>query len=202
MALRDFLRLIGLAPPLPDAPPSTAPEHAYRAIDELRFPAHVREKVDGYYPQAGARWDDVEIAVRDFLALCAVAPSSSLVVPSHLVFLALQQFAQDQFEYGPFCGKAYGQAPTLTPMYKPNGERLNNALVGLTWQLACRQANIDSDNSKDVPRLFDLDERLGIKNPWRFRPDEPDSQMLKQQEFERLSQGDQTWSRYLPRNFR
>lgn len=101
---------------------------------------------------------DIEMGLRDFFVIHALAPKKPLAMPSQMVDKLWHAFILDTHRYQRYCKKAFGKVFHHVPDYQFSDRGRNVEMF--TWQMACRIQGIRPANPLTVPRLFAVDKLL------------------------------------------
>lgn len=143
-----------------------------RFIESYQFPASIYGTVRKLHPElSAADCDGVAELLREWFLLCLAARGKFLSMPSQIVDDAWHAFIVDTRAYAQFCCKAFGRFLHHTPAEAMT--TLTDGSRGLrrTWRAALFHEGQDLMRPQRLPRLFAIDDRLKVKNGFRYRLD-------------------------------
>lgn len=92
-------------------------------------------------------------------------------MPSQVVDDAWHEFILFTRQYDQYCRKAFGRFLHHTPAEAMSSPTQASQGLRRAWRLACRREGIDPQNPERLPRLFALDNRLGIAGGFVYHLD-------------------------------
>jgi hypothetical protein len=128
-----------------------------RFILQYEFPAYIRRKFERDVPEVA--WEPVERGLREWLICCAYRRRRPLAMPSRAVDYTWHAFILDTASYRDFCDRAYGRFLDHFPEDGSDGANPSNYETVWAWDRS-------ESASAGECTLWDLDERLGIEDPW------------------------------------
>lgn len=116
-------------------------------------------------PQVGRVFD----GLRQFFAVALEAKGQFVAMPSQVVDDLWHEFILYTRNYELFCRRGLGRFLHHTPAVVASTERQGS--VHRTWQLACREEDINPRRPHRLPLLFALDGDFDIPGGFRYVPD-------------------------------
>lgn len=114
---------------------------------------------------------EVFSALIDYFAICNTAGRRLVAMPSQVVDDAWHEFILFTRQYDQYCRKAFGRFLHHTPAEAMSSPTQASQGLRRAWRLACRREGIDPQNPERLPRLFALDNRLGIAGGFVYHLD-------------------------------
>ena len=141
-------------------------------IESYTFPASVYQTVWKLHPHLCASdRDAVAEMLREWFLLCLAARGKFLSMPSQIVDDAWHAFIIDTRAYAQFCRNAFGRFLHHTPAEAMATPTSGSRGLRRTWRAALFHERQDLAQPQRLPRLFAIDERLAVKNGFRYRLD-------------------------------
>jgi hypothetical protein len=141
-----------------------------RRIRAHVFPRSVLDKVLEAHPHLKLR--DLFLvarALRAFFLVHLRAGAQRVEMPSRVVDVLWHAFILDTRAYDAFCRQAFGHFLHHIPASPGREDNAGtstrpepSAAMRLTWDLACREENIDPESATRLPLLFAIDAKLAI----------------------------------------
>lgn len=114
---------------------------------------------------------EVFSALIDYFAICNTAGRRLVAMPSQVVDDAWHEFILFTRQYDQYCRKAFGRFLHHTPAEAMSSPTQASQGLCRAWRLACRREGIDPQKPERLPRLFALDNRLGIAGGFVYHLD-------------------------------
>jgi hypothetical protein len=139
-------------------------------IESYTWPPGLRERFAREHAQLSpAQTEQIFGALKGYFRLCARANGRMVAMPSHAVDEAWHLFLLWTREYAEFCQGAFGRFLHHAPH-----TALDLAIVregeDRAWELACRDDGLDPLFTRRLPRLFALDQALGVPGTTQHDP--------------------------------
>lgn len=136
-----------------------------RFLDDWEPPAGLDAKLALARPElnAAGRYEAIE-GLRDWLRICQRSRLRGFVaMPSRAADDAWHEMILFTREYTALCRGAFGRYLHHAPAGGEDGPDME-AGMATAWRLACQVEGIDPDGPDRLPRIFALDERLGLED--------------------------------------
>lgn len=141
-------------------------------IESYQFPSSLYAALRKHHPElSAADCHDVVELLREWFLLCLAARKKFLSMPSQIVDEAWHAFIIDTRAYAQFCGKAFGRFLHHTPAEAMTTAKSGSRGLRRSWRAALVHEHQDLQRPQRLPRLFAVDERLKIKNGFRYQLD-------------------------------
>ncbi len=139
-------------------------------IYSYTFPASVYKAVAKLHPHLAASDRDAVVEMlREWFLLCFEARGKFLSMPSQIVDDAWHAFIVDTRAYAEFCRKAFGRFLHHTPAEAMATPSSGSWGLRRTWRAALFHEGQDLAQPQRLPRLFAIDDRLKVKNGFRYQ---------------------------------
>jgi hypothetical protein len=136
------------------------------------FPTSVYATVRKLHPElSAADCNDVVELLREWFLLCLAARRKFLSMPSQIVDDAWHAFIIDTRAYADFCRQAFGRFLHHTPAQAMATPTSGSRGLRRTWRAALFHEGQDLERPQRLPRLFAVDERLKVRNGFRYQLD-------------------------------
>ncbi len=145
-----------------------------RFIASYDFPEGLQAKLASARPElAGLGVQSALDGLRDWFRICREArPATFVAMPSRAVDAAWHEFILFTLDYTAFSSQAFGHYLHHSPTEATGvADRMERGLR-TTWAVACALEGIDRRRPDRLPRIFALDDRLGLEDGMRWRPPE------------------------------
>lgn len=138
-------------------------------IENYQFHPSLKDRVSKTYPElSDEQLALVFTALRDYFQLCFMARKRMVAMPSQAVDVAWHEFILFTRHYQEFCTRALGRFLHHTPTEAMKTPTLAQEGIKRTWRLACAKEKIDPANPAKLPLLFAIDERLKIRDGFKY----------------------------------
>jgi hypothetical protein len=143
-----------------------------RFIQSYPFPNSVYAALRELHPGLCATdHSSVVELLREWFLLCHAARGKFLAMPSQIVDDAWHAFILDTRSYAHFCHKAFGRFLHHTPAEAMKTPTTGSHGLRRTWRAALAHEGQHVMRPTRLPRLFAVDDRLNVKNGFRYRLD-------------------------------
>lgn len=142
-----------------------------RFIAGYEFPAGLDAKLARARPdlESSARAEAIE-GLREWFQICRSGRRAGfLAMPSQAVDEAWHEFILFTREYVAFCARAFGGYLHHTPAEALAEPSDMDSGLATTWTIACAVEGIDPRSTTRLPRIFALDEEIGMADGMRHR---------------------------------
>jgi hypothetical protein len=140
-----------------------------RFIQHYLFDSAIAQRVQAKHPQLSEQ--DVALVMqglRDYFMLCQRSKRRMVSMPSQVVDDAWHEFILFTRAYQDFCCQAFGRFLHHTPAEAMASPTQAQDGIKRAWRLACAHEGLDPKQPRDLPLLFAIDARLGIKDGFHY----------------------------------
>lgn len=141
-------------------------------IRTYMFPKGLFDKFASHHPDLRTKDQQlVARALRQFFLAHLTSKRAFVSMPSQVTDDLWHEFILYTREYQRFCAKAFGKFLHHTPAVVMSSDKQSNAGLRRVWTRACLEENINPRKATRLPLLFALDEKLNVKNGFRYTLD-------------------------------
>ncbi|MGD9570838.1 MAG: hypothetical protein AB7V62_02995 [Thermoleophilia bacterium] len=135
------------------------------------FPPGFEERLAAHRPGLGAAGRELVMeGLRDWFRICRASGRRFLAMPSQAVDDAWHELILYTREYEALCRSGIGHFLHHTPAPAVTGRMDTDFAMERTFRGACELEGIDPARPDRLPRIFAIDEQLGIEDGFRFVP--------------------------------
>lgn len=154
-------------------------------IDNYTFPQGIMQNIKTKYGHlSDTEIDEVLELLKEYFHMCSIATigaagSASIKkekeilcvgMPSKIVDEAWHEFILFTKDYAEFCKKALGKFLHHTPSSAmSDGTSLETAIQN-AWRIACHRSELNPVDTSDLPAIFGIDKKLGVKDGFSYEP--------------------------------
>jgi hypothetical protein len=143
-----------------------------RFIRQFTLPDGLYRKLHQKRPEIDPRHHPlVARALRQFFLCHLLSGRRYVSMPSQVVDDLWHEFILYTKNYQLFCNKAFGRFLHHTPAVVLGHGQTDDIGLRRAWRFACLEENINPRNPSRLPLLFAIDEKLGVADGFRYRPD-------------------------------
>lgn len=143
-----------------------------RYIREFAFPQGLYKKLQVKRPEIDPKYHAlIARALRQFFLYHLKGGKRFVSMPSQVVDDLWHEFILFTRNYQLFCDKAFGGYMHHSPAVALGKGQTDDVGLKRTWRQACKEENINPSSPSRLPLLFAIDEKLGIKDGFRYVPD-------------------------------
>lgn len=140
-----------------------------RHIDQLPLGPAPRTRLRQCYPTLDEQQlQRVVDGLRDYFRICVLARHEFVAMPSQAVDEAWHALILDTRRYQLYCQKVFGRFLHHLPAESMRSATQASIGIRRCWQFACRLERISASRPQQLPRLFAIDQALGIAGGFSY----------------------------------
>lgn len=140
-----------------------------RYVDQLPLGPAPRKRLRQCYPTLDDRQLELIMnGLRDYFRVCVLARQEFVSMPSQAVDEAWHALILDTRRYEQYCQKVFGRFLHHMPAETMSSPTRAQVGIRRCWKFACQLERISASRPQQLPRLFAIDQLLGIAGGFSY----------------------------------